>query len=484
MQPPASPYMNPTQVRFGVLAFISSLSILTYLDRVCISRVQDNIKGDLGFSDAGMGWVFGAFALGYGLFEVPGGWMGDVWGARRVLTRIVLWWSLFTALTGAIGWLSGASDYYLNILWWNLPVLLVLMVLVRFLFGCGEAGAYPNMARIVGRWFPFKERGLAQGVIWTFARLGGAMAPIVIGRLTFFLGWQQAFLVLGFLGLVWCIFFFVWFRDRPEDMPSCNVAERALIRGHLERSAPIPAHEAEGITVRGRFSPIPNVLDSDHHEHKHTGAPWRQILTSPNMWALCICGIFVNLAWYFIPTWQPRFFKDQFQMSMEASEILTGLPFLFGAAGAFLGGFISDRLIRMTGSRRWGRSLVGLVGFGGAGVCLHTIGLVDQAWQAVTLLCLFTFINDLAVPVIWAAATDIGGRYAGTVSGTMNMAGCIGAALSPILTGIILGDGSTAENPWPGIFALYSAAGIISGLAWLFIDASKPIVRKEIGGKQ
>jgi sugar phosphate permease len=368
-----------------------------------------------------------------------------------VLTRIVLWWSLFTALTGSIGWFSGARDYTLSLIWWDIPILLLFMLGIRFLFGCGEAGAYPNMARIVGRWFPDEERGLAQGVIWTFARIGGAMAPVVIGRLTFFFGWQQAFLILGLLGLVWCSFFYSWFRNRPEEMPSCNGAERALIRGH----------------------------GSPHHQDEHTGTPWRQILTSPNLWALCISGIFVNLAWYFLPTWQPRYFSDVFHIKSEDSEIITGLPFLTGAAGALIGGSLSDRLIRLTGSRRWGRSLVGLVGFGGAGVCLYTIGLVDQAWMAVSLLCLFTFINDLAVPVIWAAATDIGGRYAGTVSGTMNMAGCIGAALSPILTGVILGQAAKDETPWPGIFALYSAAGIISGLAWLFVDASKPIVRRE-----
>ena len=474
MHQPGPPAMNPTQVRFGVLAFISSLSILTYLDRVCISRVQGEMQNDLGFTDVHMGLVFGAFSLGYGLFEVPGGWMGDVWGARRVLTRIVLWWSVFTALTGAIGWLNGAG-YYFSFLWWNLPVLLTLMVAVRFLFGCGEAGAYPNMARIVGRWFPFEERGMAQGIIWTFARIGGALAPIVIGRLTYFLGWQMAFQVLGIVGLVWCVYFYSWFRDRPEQMPSCNEAERDLIRGRVFPE-PVDTH----ITVRGQFSA--KVPISDHQEDRHTGAPWWQILTNPNMWALCTCGIFVNLAWYFIPTWQPRFFKDQFGISMADSEILTGLPFLFGAAGAFIGGRFSDYLIRITGSRRWGRSLVGCAGFGGAGVCLFTIGLVQEAWLAVALLCLFSFINDLAVPVIWAAATDIGGRYAGTVSGTMNMAGCVGAVLSPVVTGIILGNAGPQETRWPAIFALYSAAGIISGLAWLLVDASKPIVRKDAGG--
>ena len=180
MNPTLVPARRATRVRFIVLAFVCTLSVLTYLDRICISRVRENIQADLLLSDFQMGFVLSAFVVGYLLFEVPGGWMGDRWGARRVLTRIVLWWSLFTALTGSVfyfnwdlfallGWesfLVPFGDRHVAI-----PVFssFVALLLVRFLFGCGEAGAFPNLTRVVGAWFPYRERGAAQGAIWMFA---------------------------------------------------------------------------------------------------------------------------------------------------------------------------------------------------------------------------------------------------------------------------------------------------------------------------
>jgi len=453
-----------SRVRFGVLTFISSLSILTYLDRTCISRVQDDMKRDLGLDDTQMGLVFGAFYIGYGLFEVPAGWLGDTLGTRRVLTRIVLWWSLFTALTGAIGWFKGYRDYQWLLFGWQAPVLFLFMLIVRFLFGCGEAGGYPNLARVVGTWFPFQERGLAQGAIWFFARLGGAMAPLLIGTLTARIGWEKAFCVFGLLGLLWCLAFCFWFRNTPEEVPACNQAERDLIRGYVPEIRPPAADEPE----------------------KHSFPPLRPLIASGTMWALCTAAVFVNLAWHFFPTWQPRYFKDFFGISMKGSELLIGLPYLCGAVGAFVGGSISDKLIRVTGSRRWGRSLVGMVGFGGAGLCAFCMLFVTEAWQAVALLCLVFLINDLAVPVIWAAGTDISGRFAGTITAIVNTAGCIGGFLCPVLMGMFLDTAPDAEmkrDLWPVIFAGLATAWVISGIAWLFIDASRPIVPCEDAAK-
>src|SRR5262245_14735066 len=212
----------PTRVRLGVLLFISTLSLITYLDRICIARVAPDICHDLKLSDEDMGLVFGAFALGYGLFEVPGGWFGDRWGSRRVLVRIVVWWSVFTALTGCV--------WAFSFQWLGYSVTsLAAMIAIRFLFGSGEAGAYPNLARVVKAGFPYQERAIAQGTVWMSARLGGAIAPLVIGRLSVALGWRQAFWVLGAIGIVWAVGFYVWFRERPEDKPECNDAERELI---------------------------------------------------------------------------------------------------------------------------------------------------------------------------------------------------------------------------------------------------------------
>src|SRR5262249_2863840 len=211
--------LHPSRARFGVLGFACSLSLITYLDRICIMRARADVQHDLGFSTTQMGWVFAAFSLGYALFEVPGGMMGDAWGARRVLTRIVLCWSVFTALTGSV-WAWNVGGFALGF---------VVLLLVRFLFGIGEAGAYPNLTRVTGDWFPMRERAAAQGAIWWSARVGGAVAPLVLGRLAVAIGWRQAFYVLGVIGLAWAWLFWRWFRDRPEQHPSCNEAERRLI---------------------------------------------------------------------------------------------------------------------------------------------------------------------------------------------------------------------------------------------------------------
>jgi MFS family permease len=463
--PKTSPHpLTPTRIRFGVLAFACSLSLLTYLDRVCIMRANQDIRFALGFTEEAMGLVFAAFLVGYALFEVPGGWMGDLWGSRRVLTRIVLCWSLFTALTGCVWPFVLDSGYSLRLGRYAIPLMidaLVAMLLVRFLFGVGEAGAYPNLTRVTRDWFPFRERALAQGAIWMSARLGGAIAPLVLGRLSAVLGWRQAFWILGAVGICWAAGFLWWFRDRPEQHPGCNEAERDLIGGATPHA--------------------------DHSGGGHAWPGWGTLASSVTVWALCCASISVCFGWYFFPTWQPKYLKDvfNFDYSSKTSEVLTGLPFLCGAVGCLLGGRLSDRLVRRWGNRRWGRSLVGCVGFTGAGLCVLATGFVTAAWQAVALLCLAFLINDLAIPVIWAACADIGGRYAGTVAGVMNMAGGIGAVLSPALIPRVLSAlpaGYTGAGRWRIIFAGMACSWFVGAAAWLFIDASKPLERRKEEG--
>jgi MFS family permease len=199
--------------------------------------------------------------------------------------------------------------------------------------------------------------------------------------------------------------------------------------------------------------------------------PWRLLLLTPTVLALCVASAAVCFGWYFYPTWQPQYLKDEFGISFADSEIISGLPFLCGAAGCLIGGRLSDWLVRRTGSRRWGRSLIGLVGFTGAGVCVLATGLATQPWQAVTLLCLAFFINDIAIPPIWAVCADIGGRYSGTLSGFVNMAGGVGSITSPILLPVL-----RQWFDWPTVFAVLAASWFIAALAWLGIDASKPLV--------
>jgi MFS transporter, ACS family, glucarate transporter len=452
---------QPTRVRFGVLGFACSMALLTYLDRICIMQARDSMKSDLGFNDDDMGMIFSAFIVGYTLFEVPGGWLGDVWGSRRVITRIVLCWSLFTALTGCVWAFSLDSGHTLRLSTFTVPLVfnsLVALLLIRFLFGVGESGTFPNLTRLVRGWIPLHERGSALGWIWTCARLGGFLAPVVLSWLTLKLGWRQAFWVLGALGVVWCLIFRAWFRDRPEDDPRCNDAERELIRG--EDALP----ESAG----------------------HTWPPWRGLVGSLTVWTVCGASFFINFGWYFYATWQPKFWQDIHAINdknaswlgMPLLPLLTGAPFLCGAVGTFLGGRFSDRLLRRGGSRRWSRSLIGITGYVLAGLCILGTGFTTTVWQAETLLCLGFLVNDLTVPIIWAVCADVSGRYAGTVSGLMNMVGGFGAALSPFLLPRVYERLHARYDTllcWRFILAGLAVSWFLGAVCWIFIDASKPL---------
>lgn len=490
--PPYPDVRRPSRVRLGVLAFACSLSLLTYLDRVCISRAAKDIQADLSINDMQMGLVFSSFLLGYLLFEVPGGWLGDRFGARLTLTRIVLWWSLFTTLTGCVWKFHYDSGLHLGTGSWTIPLIFdsfLLLLVVRFLFGLGEAGAYPNLTRVVKLWFPFRERGLAQGSVWMSARLGGAVAPVVIGRLSVALGWRMAFGVLGIIGAVWAVAFFLWFRDRPSQMPGCNEAERDLIQPPgaptLEPSPTPASGEANITSTPATGAPTGVTTDAPAHaepeDHGHPWPPARQLAGSLTLWGLSIAAAAVSFGWYFYPTWQPKYLKDVFEISYEGSELLTGLPFLCGAAGCLIGGGLSDRLVRVTGSRRWGRSLLGLVGFTGAGLCVLATGFVTAPWQAILLLCLAFLINDLAIPVIWTVCADVGGRFSGTVAGIMNMVGGIGGMLSPTLIPQVLARLPEDMAPairWRIIFAGLATSWFVGAIAWLVVDAGKPMFKE------
>jgi MFS family permease len=480
-----------------VLSVLCSLGFLTYLDRICISRVQHDLAVDLGFDALGendhqrlrdgaaddygsilipedlrrldkagqrydraarrqaaeerlrvqkinerMSWVFSAFIFGYMLFEVPGGWLGDRWGSRVVIFRIVLWWSLFTALTGSVdgvlGWFVRSPDVMLMI---------IALVVIRFLFGAGEAGAYPNIGRTLARWFPYRERAFGLGAVWMASRLGGAFAPLIIGWLMVWAGgWREAFWVLGVVGGVWAVLFLWWFRNRPEEKAGVNAAEVDLIRS---------AQAGTG-----------TVYD-DHHAG---GLPWRKLFTSVNLWAIYITAAAVSFSWYINITFLPRYLSDRFDVDFKDSEWMTFMPLFVSSFTCLGGGVLSDRLVLRLG-RRWGRSLLGVVGFGLAGVCDLMILAVDSPWAAIALICAACTVQDLALAALWAVGADIGGRYSGTVLGTMNMMGGIGAILSPLLTPRV-----QEYYGWDTAFVLFAGSYLLGGLLWLRIDATEQLV--------
>jgi MFS family permease len=462
---------HPTRYRVWVLVVLCSLAFLTYLDRICIMRVQGEIERDLGFAQLSqadeqslrerglesdpkaraklerdraterMSWVFAAFVAGYTLFEVPGGWLGDRWGARVILFRIVLCWSVFTAATGGVKWITALFSPKPGPQQW-----LMVLVAIRFLFGVGEAGAYPNIARALGRWFPFRERATAQSFIWFSSRFGGAFAPAIIGGLMVLVGdWQRAFWILGLIGIIWAAFFFGWFRDRPEDKSQVNAAERELIRAN---------ESGEGSIYDDASAPA---------------FRWASLI-SPNVLALCVVSFSVSFCFYFYITFLPKYLKDQFQVDYAQSQFISGLPLLIGGLACLAGGFLSDYAVRRTRSKRWGRSLIASAAWTVAGLCAFVVSQLHSAVAVMTLIVIAFAFQDLGVPSMWSLPADIGGRFAGTVGGWMNSAGAIGGMFSPLVAAKV-----SIAHGWNATFLVFGAVYLLGALAWLRVDASSPI---------
>ncbi len=387
-----------------------------------------------------MSWVFSAFVAGYIFFEVPGGWLGDLWGARFIIFRIVLCWSLFTALTGGVKWIGHLFSAVPSA-----GLLFALLVAVRFCFGLGEAGAYPNIARALARWVPFQERARGQSWIWFSSRLGGAFAPAIIGGLMWLAGgWEQAFWCLGVIGIVWAIGFFFWFRDRPEDKRGVSQAEVEAIRGTAGPG-------------------------SVYDDGKPPALPWKALF-SPRLLAFDLAGFCVSFCFYFYITFLPKYLKEEFQIDYSQSQFLTGLPLLLGAVACLAGGWLSDELIRRTGQKRWGRSIMPLIGWTAAGLCALVVSQLRSPVAIMVLICVAFVFQDLGVPSMWSLPADIGGRYAGTVGGCMNTAGSIGGMLSPLMAAKV-----SIAFGWHATFVVFGIVYLVGALSWLVIDASKPL---------
>jgi ACS family glucarate transporter-like MFS transporter len=450
----AAPPGAPTHTRYRVLAWLCSLSMITYIDRVCIMQVQGDMKRDLGLTTEQFAWAFSAFALAYAAFEVPTGWLGDRIGPRKVLTRIVLCWLLFTALTGCVPRWDAVVD---------LPVLglvsgsLALLLLVRFLFGAGEAGAYPNMARATKNWFPFRERGRAQGLIWTFGRWGGALAPPLIIALSLpftglgYPGWRGAFLLLGVLGAFWVWGFARWFRDTPHEHPGVNDAERDLIRGAASPAAPAPIS-------------------------------WAAILSSPTLWCLSFMYFCSNSGWSFFITYVNPYLKNDLRLEGWTLHLASGAPLFFGGIGCLLGGLLTDRQVRVWG-RRWGRTLQGLVAYAlGGGFFLLAVAMTGtNTPTAFAALCLASFVKDFAMAASWATTIDIGHRYSGTVAGLMNTVGNLGTVVSPpVVASLVALSGTGEDARWSVALYYYAAMFFVAAVCWLFINPRRVIVYAEV----
>jgi MFS family permease len=386
-----------------LLTLLVLLSVITFLDRLCIAVAGPRIQQELGLTPDEWGWVLGAFILAYGLFEIPTGALGDRFGRRGVLTRIVLWWSAFTMLTGT------TSSF-------------VPLVMVRFLFGAGEAGAYPNMAGVVSQWFRVSERAAAQGFIWGASRAGGALSPLLVVPIQAVLGWRASFFIFGAAGILWCAIWWWWYRDPAGAEPA-----------------------------------------------RHS-APWGLLLRSPQVWTIvAMYGCYAWGSWFYF-SWLHTWLVKGRGFTENEMAVFSALPFALGAAANLAGGFASDAAVRRFGIRR-GRVLVGSTCLA-AGACLLVMtALTQDRNAAVVLLTLGFGVMDLMLPSAWAICLDISGPHAGAVSGAMNTSGQFGGFLCTVLFGYIVREFNDYNVP------LFVIAGMVALAAFLFtrIDASRPL---------
>jgi len=418
---------QPTQARYWVVVFAVALAILSYIDRVVMSQAMPGPKGiaaDLGLQSWQRGYIFGAFAIAYALFEMPGGWMGDWLGPRRVLMRVVIWWSCFTALTGTA---------------WSFSSL----VIIQFFFGAGEAGCFPNLTKAFSAWLQTHERVKMQSIMWTAARWAGAITPLLAVQVLKFVSWRFAFPIFGSLGVIWAVLFFRWFRDKPSQHKSVNAGELALLAGNENLSG------------------------------GHGDVPWRKLISSRTVWLLWAQYFCLSYPWYFFITWLPQFLRTRYPyLSDDQRASLAFVPLFFGGLGSLSCGLLAPRVVRWTGNITRARRVMAVMGFSGAAVMLCIAVQMRHPLATVAFLGLTSFCNDLVMPGAWATCMDVGGKYAGTLSGSMNMMGNLAGFVAPVAGGYILqATGGKYE-----VF-LYSMAAVylIGVLCWPFINPTKPL---------
>lgn len=450
----------PTRIRYRVLAMACGLSMITYLDRVCFGSAAPAFAAELSLNSvAELKWAFTAFTIAYALFEIPSGWLGDRLGPRITLIRIVLLWSIFTGLTGLVGLRVG------SITLGGLGTLIVL----RFLFGAGEAGAYPNITRALHNWFPVTQWETAQGWIWMSGRLMGGLTPLIwailVGGTAIsppLMTWRGTFWLFSALGVLWCGVFALWFRDVPEQHPGVNAAETAIIR-----------------------------TGNAQHE-SHAPVEWKRLLGNRNLWALCVMYSLVNYGWAFNITYLPSYLQLRFAVAENdlLGAVYKGAPLWVGAAGCLLGGPVINLLSRRFHDRRQARQVLGMVALSGCALCWFGVKAAPNVHMFSLLVALAAFCIDLTLGATWATCQDIGRPNVAVAAALMNTIGTLGAAFANWLTGTLVEESlarhaerlevaveqmsATAKQVaalagYQTVFTTYVATYILAAACWIMI---------------
>jgi sugar phosphate permease len=416
-----------SRVRWFVLFLISIMYLITYMDRANISVTATAISSEFHLSKTEMGLVFSAFAWAYAIGQIPGGWLGDRFGPKRVLLAIVVFWSVMTAATA---WASG----------------LISLFIIRFVFGLGEAGAFPTATRAMQLWFPKAERGLIQGVTHCFSRLAVAVTPFATVLIMSAFGWRAVFYSFATIGIIWAVVFAVLYRNRPQEHPLVNAAELKHIRGGPEQT--------------------------DIHATYRQPVPWKRIFNSPNMWYIAAGYFCFFYGSFFYLTWFPTYLLEYRHLSLQAVGIFATVPLVTAMIGDIVGGVLTDTVYRRTGRLKFSRRVVAAPALLGAAVFLVPAATTTDAMSAILCLAASNFFLDMVLGPAWAVPMDVGGASSGTVTGVMNMAGAVGASISPLVFGMLVQQGS-----WIAPFFVTAIVLVAGALIWIFlIDPEQSVV--------
>ena len=401
-----------------VLGMLALLSVITYLDRVCIAVAGPRMQDALHITPAAWGWVASVFFLSYSAFEIPTGALGDRIGPRRVLTRVVAWWSAFTSLTGLV------SNYYL-------------LLFVRFFFGAGEAGAYPNASAVIVRWIPIANRARAWGFIWMTSQVGAALSPLLVVPIQLRYGWRAPFFVFGVLGVVWSVVWYAWFRDSPREKAGVTEVE-------LQEIGPAPGSQRHGM-------------------------PWMTALRKPALWRIAAIGACYVYSFGFFQSWLQTYLVKGRGFT-EAALVLSSLTYVVGAVANGLGGLAGDWMVRHHGLRT-GRRWLGVAGLSAAAIFLTAALFAPGGKQALVFLSLSYGGILFQQPSLCALCLDVGRNNAGAVFGFMNTAGNIASALSAVIFGYLVGYSGNYNTPFVPMVVLLC----LGALLWLQVDPTREL---------
>lgn len=412
----------PTRYKMVFGTFL--LAMIVLFDRILLSVAKDPVAESLELSDKQMGWAMSIFALGYALFQTPAGLFADKYGPRKILAAVVALWSIFTALTGAA---------------WNYITLLI----VRFLFGAGEAGAFPGMARAIYSWIPLSERGIVNGINFSGGRIGAAFALPMVAWLMDLVGWRLTFVLLGAIGILWGIVWYLWFRDNPEDHKGMSASEVSYIRAHTNR---------------------------DTVEEEKATIDFGKLFRSKTMWQLMGQYFASNFTFFFCLTWLFPHIKAKYGLDALEAGFYASAPLIFGALGNWFSGFLVDFIYK---KKRWAlsRKVPAIIGFLLASIGIVASVYMDEVTPAIILISIAVFGADMTLSPSWSVCVDVGKQFSGAVSGTMNMAGNIGSFLTALAFPYLL-ELTGSEVPF---FYLAAGLNLLAIVLWMRVKPQRPL---------